>query len=142
MAQLSIRAKIIAVIVFMLATMSGLGTLAISSMRSINAHTVDLADNWLPSVRAIGELRADINLLRIALRAQVMSETTETKQAADKRIAGVLAAIEKDRKTYEPMITSAEERAVYDKWAQAWDKYIVGVRQVMDESHKSVGRIP
>jgi len=142
MAKLSIRTKIIAVIVFMLATMSGLGLLAVYSMRSINAHTIDIAENWLPSVRAIGDLRADINLLRIALRAHVAAETTEAKQAADKRIAGVLDAIANDRKTYEPMITSPEERAVYDKWAQAWESYIVGVRQVMDESHKSVGRIP
>ncbi|MET0220614.1 MAG: methyl-accepting chemotaxis protein [Tardiphaga sp.] len=142
MAQLSIRAKIIAVIVFMLATLSGLGGLAVYSMGSINAHTVDLAENWMPSVRAIGELRADINLLRIALRSQVMAETTEAKQAADKRIAGVLDAIDKDRKTYEPMITSPEEQAVYNEWKKAWEKYIVGVRQVMDESHKSIGRIP
>ncbi|MGJ4945211.1 methyl-accepting chemotaxis protein [Bradyrhizobium sp. HKCCYLS1011] len=142
MAKLSIRAKIIAVIVFMLATMSGLGLLAVYSMRSINAHTVDIAENWLPSVRAIGELRADINLLRIALRAQVMSETEEAKQAADKRLAGIFDTIAKDRKKYEPLVTSPEERAIYDNWSKAWDKYIVGVRQVMDESHKSVGRIP
>ena len=142
MAQLSIRAKIIAVIIFMLATLSGLGGLAVFSMRSINAHTVDIAENWMPSVRAIGDLRADINLLRIALRGQVMAETAEAKQAADKRIAGVLDAIEKDRKTYEPLITSPEEQAVYNQWIKAWEKYIVGVRQVMDESHKSIGRIP
>ncbi|WP_316224717.1 MULTISPECIES: methyl-accepting chemotaxis protein [unclassified Bradyrhizobium] len=142
MATLSIRAKIIAVIVFMLATTSGLGLLAVYSMRAINAHTVDIAENWLPSVRTIGQLRADINLLRIALRAQVMSETEEAKQAADKRLAGIFEAIANDRKKYEPLITSPEERAIYDNWSQAWDKYVVGVRQVMDESHKSVGRIP
>ncbi|HEU0149005.1 MAG TPA: MCP four helix bundle domain-containing protein, partial [Bradyrhizobium sp.] len=142
MATLSIRTKIIAVIVFMLATMSGLGLLAVYSMRSINAHTLEIAENWLPSVRAIGDLRADINLLRIALRAHVMAETAEAKQAADQRVAGVLEAVDKDRKSYEPMISSAEERAVYDKWAQAWDNYVAGVRQVMAESHKSVGRIP
>jgi methyl-accepting chemotaxis protein len=141
-ANLSIRAKIIAVIAFMLVTMSGLGLLAVFSMRAINAHTVDIAESWLPSVRAIGDLRADINLLRIALRAHVAAETTEAKHAADQRIAGVLDAISKDRKRYEPMITSPEERAVYGKWAEAWEGYIVGVRQVMDESHKSVGRIP
>jgi methyl-accepting chemotaxis protein len=126
----------------MLATMSGLGLLAVYSMRSINAHTLEIAENWLPSVRAIGDLRADINLLRIALRAHVMAETAEAKQAADQRVAGVLEAVDKDRKSYEPMISSAEERAVYDKWAQAWENYVAGVRQVMAESHKSVGRIP
>ncbi|MGJ4995544.1 methyl-accepting chemotaxis protein [Bradyrhizobium sp. HKCCYLS3077] len=142
MSRMSIRSKIISVIAFMLVTMGGLGALAVVSMQSINANTVDIATNWLPSVRAIGELRSDINLLRIALRAHVMSDTAETKQAAEKRVNGILETINKDRKTYEPMITSAEERAIYNNWVQAWEKYVVAVKQVMDESNKSVGRMP
>ncbi|WP_315757073.1 MULTISPECIES: methyl-accepting chemotaxis protein [unclassified Bradyrhizobium] len=142
MSTMSIRTKIISVIAFMLFTMCGLGVLAVTSMQSINVNTVDIATNWLPSVRAIGELRADINLLRIALRAHVMSETAEAKQAAEKRVNGILETINKDRKTYEPMITSAEERAIYNNWVQSWEKYVVAVKQVMDESNKSVGKIP
>lgn len=142
MSTLSIRAKIIAVIVFMLVVMAGLGLLAVRGMQAINAHTVDISINWLPSVRALGELRADINLLRIALRAHVMAESSEAKQAADQRLVGILDAIAKDRKTYEPMITSPEERGIYDAWSKAWEHYLAGVKQVQDESHRSVGRIP
>ena len=40
MSALSIRAKVIAVIAFMLIAMSGMGLLAIRSMQVINAHTV------------------------------------------------------------------------------------------------------
>ena len=81
-----------------------MGLLAIRSMQVINAHTVEIAANWLPSVRVLGELRADINLFRIALRAHVMAETLEAKAANDKRLAGILERIAKDRKAYEPMI--------------------------------------
>ena len=77
MSKLSIRAKVIAVIAFMLVAMSGMGLLAIRSMQVINAHTVEIASSWLPSVRVLGELRTDINLFRIALRAHVMAETLE-----------------------------------------------------------------
>ncbi|WP_035639630.1 methyl-accepting chemotaxis protein [Bradyrhizobium sp. ORS 375] len=142
MSRMSIRKKIISVIAFLLVAMCGLGALAVASMQSINANTVDIATNWLPSVRAIGELRADINLLRIALRAHVMAETAEAKQAGEKRVNGILETINKDRKTYEPMIGSAEERAIYNNWVQAWEKYVVAIKQVMDESNKSVGRLP
>ena len=79
MSALSIRAKVIAVIAFMLIAMSGMGLLAIRSMQVINAHTVEIASSWLPSVRVLGELRADINLFRIALRAHVMAETLEAR---------------------------------------------------------------
>ena len=142
MSKLSIRAKVIGVIAFMLLAMSGLGVLAISSMRAINAHTVEIASNWLPSVRVLGELRADINLFRVALRSHVMAETVEAKAAVDKRLAGILERIAKDRKAYEPMITEPEERSVFENWSRAWDKYMVGVKEVVDLSRNSIGRIP
>jgi methyl-accepting chemotaxis protein len=142
MSQLSIRFKIIAVIAFFLASMLVLGALAVRSMQSINAHTEEIAANWLPSVRVLGDLRADINLYRVALRAHVMAETLEAKQAAEKRLSGILEAITKDGKTYQSMISSPEERAIYDNWSRAWERYAKGVQQVMQESRDSVGRIP
>jgi methyl-accepting chemotaxis protein len=142
MSKLSIRAKVIAVIAFMLVAMSGMGLLAIRSMQMINAHTVEIASSWLPSVRVLGELRTDINLFRIALRAHVMAETLEAKAANDKRLAGILDRIAKDRKAYEPLITTPEERSIYENWSRAWDKYITGVQEVIELSRQSVGRIP
>jgi len=142
MARLSIRAKIIAVIAFMLVAMAGLGLLATRSMQAINGHTVEIAESWLPSVRVLGEMRTDINLLRIALRAHVMAETLETKSAGEKRLSGILEAIAKDRQKYEALITSPAERAIYDDWSRAWDKYLKGVQEVVELSRQSVGRIP
>jgi methyl-accepting chemotaxis protein len=140
--KLSIRAKIISVIVLMLVALSGVGLLAVRSMQSINGHTVEIATNWLPSIRVLGDLRADINLLRVALRAHAMAETEEAKQAADKRLAGIFKAIEKDRERYQPMISSPAERAIYEDWSQAWTKYAEGVHEVAAASHRSVGQIP
>ncbi|HTO63061.1 MAG TPA: methyl-accepting chemotaxis protein [Bradyrhizobium sp.] len=142
MARLSIRSKILAVIAFMLVAMAGLGLLAIRSMQAINGHTVEIAESWLPSVRVLGEMRTDINLLRIALRAHVMAETLDAKSAGEKRLSGILDAIAKDRQKYEALITSPAERAIYDDWSRAWDKYLKGVQEVVELSRQSVGRIP
>ena len=142
MSKLSIRTKVIAVIAFMLVAMSGMGLLAIRSMQMINAHTVEIASSWLPSVRVLGELRADINLFRIALRAHVMAETLEAKAANDKRLAGILDRIAKDRKVYEPMINSPEERSIYENWLRAWDKYVAGVQEVIELSRRASAGFP
>ncbi|HZR87634.1 MAG TPA: methyl-accepting chemotaxis protein [Bradyrhizobium sp.] len=142
MSKLSIRIKIAAVITFLLIVMSGLGVLTVRSMGAINEHTVEIATSWLPSVHVLGDLRADINLYRVGLRAHVMAETAEEKDAAGKRLAGILESIGRDRKAYEPLITSPQERALYEEWSRAWDKYVKGVDEVLDLSRKSVGRIP
>jgi methyl-accepting chemotaxis protein len=142
MQRVSLRTQITAVIAFMLLVMTGLGLLTVRSMRAINAHTEEVATNWLPSVRVLGDLRADINLYRIALRAHVMAETAEDKDAAERRLSGILDSIGNDRRKYEPLISSPEERTFYDEWSRAWEKYVRGVEDVIDLSRRSVGRIP
>jgi methyl-accepting chemotaxis protein len=71
-----------------------------------------------------------------------MAETLEAKAANDKRLAGILERIAKDRKAYEPMITTPEERSIFQNWASAWDKYMTGVQEVIELSRGSIGRIP
>jgi len=136
----SIRSKIIAVIAFLLIVMAGLGGMAVRSMQGINAHTVEIASNWLPSIRVLGALRADINAYRSAIRDHLLGETADEKAAAAKKMAANLGRIEKDRKDYEPMISSAEERAIYTDWSRIWEDYRKGVDEVTELSLKTVGR--
>jgi len=84
LARLSIRAKITAVVALLLVAMSGMGLLAVRNMRAINASTVDIATNWLPSVRVLGELRAGIITYRNVIREHLLAETLEEKLAAEK----------------------------------------------------------
>src|SRR5207344_1134295 len=112
LAKYSIRAKIIAVLAFLLVAMTGMGLLAVRNMRAINANTVDIATNWMPSVRVLGELRAGVITYRNVIREHMLVETLEEKQASEKILAGGVEANTKIRAAYEPMITSAEERAL------------------------------
>jgi methyl-accepting chemotaxis protein len=142
LAKYSIRAKIIAVVAFLLVAMTGMGLLAVKNMRSMNANTVDIATSWLPSVRVLGELRAGVITYRNVIREHMLSETLEEKEAAEKILASVVEANNKIRAAYEPMITSPEERALYSEWSQVWDKYKAGTQEVLALSRKAVGKIP
>src|ERR1700692_902447 len=85
----SIRAKIMMVVAFLLGAMTGMGLLAAKNMRSINANTLDIATNWLPSVRVLGELRAGVITYRNVVREHMLAESLVEKQAAEKSSAGV-----------------------------------------------------
>src|SRR5882762_11591685 len=130
LAKYSIRTKIIAVVALLLVAMTGMGLLAVRNMRAINANTVDIATSWLPSVRALGELRAGVITYRNVIREHMLVETLEEKLAAEKTLAGVVESNAKTRTLYEPMITSAEERALYTQWSELWDKYRKGTEEV------------
>jgi methyl-accepting chemotaxis protein len=142
LAKFSIRAKVTAVVAFLLVALAGMGTLAILKMRSINANTVEIATNWLPSIRELGELRTGVITYRNVLREHMLSETLEEKQAVEKTMEGVVENNSKIRKRYETMISSPEERALYDEWVKLWDAYKDGSAKVMDLSRKEAGKVP
>ncbi|MGY3446836.1 MULTISPECIES: methyl-accepting chemotaxis protein [unclassified Bradyrhizobium] len=141
-AKYSIRAKIIAVVAFLLVAMTGMGLLAVVNLRSINANTVDITTSWLPSVRALGDLRAGVVTYRNVIREHMLAETLEEKLAQEKTLATVVEANMKLRAIYEPLITSPEERALYNQWVDSWTRYRKGTEEVMALSRNEVGKIP
>ncbi len=108
LAKISIRVKIISVVAFLLVAMAGMGLLAVMKMRSINANTVDITTNWMPSVRVLGDLRATVLTYRNVIREHMLAETLDEKLEAEKTAAIVTEMLAKARKEYEPMITSPE----------------------------------
>jgi methyl-accepting chemotaxis protein len=140
-AKFSIRAKITAVVAFLLVAMTGMGLLAVKNMRAINASTVDITTIWLPSVRALGDLRAGVITYRNMIREHMLGETAEEKQAAEKILAGVVESNTKIRQSYESMISSPQERALYNEWVQLWESYKKGTEEVLALSRNSVGKI-
>ena len=142
LAKYSIRAKITAVVAFLLLAMTGMGLLAVRNMRAINANTVDIATNWLPSVRVLGELRAGVITYRNVIREHMLVVTLEDKLADEKVLAGVVENNNVIRQNYEKLITSPEERAIYNQWIELWNSYKKGTEEVMALSRKEAGRLP
>jgi len=142
LASISIRAKIISVVAFLLVAMTGMGLLAVMKMRSMNANTTDITASWMPSVRVLGELRAAVITYRNVVRQHMLAETLEDKLTNEKTAATVSEILAKARKAYEPMITSPEERKLYNDWAKLWDDYKKGTEEVMALSRKEAGKVP
>jgi methyl-accepting chemotaxis protein len=141
-ASMSIRAKIISVVALLLVVLTAMGLLGVSSMRMMNANTVDITSNWLPSVRVLGDLRAATITYRNVVREHMLAETLDEKLAQEKTAATVLDTINTAAKSYETMIALPEERTIYQQWKSVWDKYLAGSQQVMELSRKAAGQVP
>jgi len=142
LANISIRAKIITVVAFLLVALTGMGLLAVKNMRSINASTVDISTTWLPSVRILGDLRAGVITYRNVIREHMLAETLDEKLANEKTLAGVLESNAKLRAAYEKLISASEERALQNEWSRLWDEYRKGSEEVMALSRKAAGQFP
>jgi methyl-accepting chemotaxis protein len=137
LAKYSIRTKMTAVVAFLLVAMSLMGALSIRQMYAINASTVDITTNWLPSIRVLGELRAATITYRAIVRSHLLATDEATRQVQDDLLAKWINNTGKARKAYEPLITSAEERALYDEFSASWAEYLAGVKEVLTLSRKN-----
>jgi methyl-accepting chemotaxis protein len=136
-AKYSIRSKITVVVACLLVAMSAMGALNIRQMYTINSATVDIVNNWLPSVRVLGELRAATITYRAIVRSHLLATDEAGKQLQEDLLAKWITNTDKARKAYEPLITSAEERALYDEFSTAWAEYLAGVKEVLVLSRKN-----
>lgn len=100
-----------------------LGIFSVVQLSKINSSTVDIASNWLPSVKALGELSlATADLRKDTLNYMV---ATDKKQHDEEMMNSDMSAIADIEKKYESLISSDEERKLYQGFRDRWDKFIV-----------------
>lgn len=138
MSELSIRGKVIGVIALLLFAIIGLGLLAILSLRAINTNTEQIANNWLPSVRVLGELRSAVNLNRAQLRGHILSENAEERAVYEKVMKTTLADIENAQRSYMQMTSSPKEKALFENWSRMWNDYLKAADGVLELSRKGL----
>jgi len=115
-----------------------LGIFSLVQLSKINNSTVDIATNWRPSVRVVGELRFDAAAVRCDTLNYILG--TEKRQHYEEKINGELGAIASDEKKYEPLISSDEERKLYQGFHDQWDKYMVVNAQVKELANQNKNR--
>lgn len=136
MPNISIRSKLIAVIALLLLSMAGLGAIALHSVQVLSGHTANITRVWLPSVRHLGELRSAINLNRAQLRAYMMADNDKERATLDKVMKKTLALIAQTRDSYVALVSSPQERELFNDWSRAWTKYVEETDAVLALSRK------
>ncbi len=109
--------------------MIAMGMFAIAQLGKVNASTVEIATNWLPSIRALGELRFDTATVRRDTLNYIVS-TGDKKAQFEEKIKNDFNEVVADEKVYEPLISSTEERKIYQEAIDQWSKYVETNAQV------------
>ena len=110
-----------------------LGVFSLMQLSKVNGNTVEIATNWLPSVRTLAQLRIDASLER---RWQLSYFINDDKALAESRIERSQSDVVEDEKQYEPLISSEEERQIYQQFRTEWDKHIAIKNRVLTLIHE------
>jgi methyl-accepting chemotaxis protein len=124
LANISIRAKIIMVISFLLVAIVGMGLFSIREMQGINANAVELQTGWMPRARALGDLQMGIMRYRVTARDYMLLDDADKRIALQKKLTTLESDNERFMKAYEAMIASAEERKLHEEFRKSWTAFV------------------
>ncbi|GBU17978.1 hypothetical protein AOPFMNJM_2780 [Methylobacterium jeotgali] len=98
------------------------GVISVLQLRAVNDNALDLSGNWMPSVRELGDLKYKITRLRLvdARYVAALEPVRELDQVAEQRLADV----EVVAKRYQSLVSSPEERGLWESYGQRWAAYL------------------
>src|ERR1700722_9968306 len=102
-------------------------------MSKLNANVLDIGNKWMASINYISKLRFDASSLR---RWESNYLLTTDRPAAQRKLDETMTAIREDEQSYEPTITSEEERSLYQGFRSAWDKHVAAKDHMLELSRQ------
>ena len=96
--NLSLSKKLIGAFVGILIITGLLGGFAINRLKTVNDRTVEITSNWMPSIRALGVLRAHLTDLRIGVLQHLLTADKAQVGKWEDVIKTARADLEKDLK--------------------------------------------
>jgi methyl-accepting chemotaxis protein len=91
----------------------GLGAFSLGELSRMNHSAVDLAANWLPSLRVIGQMQYDVIDLRRKEMSFLLAANKKDVATEEGRSAAVRTRLAGHMKDYETLIVSDDERKLY-----------------------------
>lgn len=121
--SISIRNLLITLTILMLAFTGALAFMALRGAAQLNASADEIKDNWLPSVRYLGEINTATADHRISGANHILAASDEEMRRAERRLGEESQQIEDSKRKYEPLIASTEERQLFMKFQTSWKQY-------------------
>ena len=129
--NLRIGAKLIVVLSAVLALTVLVGAISVVQLDRLSGDAQQLAGTALPRVRVVAAIRTTVLELRVQQYAHMLSDSEQEQAQMKLQIKALAARVADLRRQYEPMISSAEERAAYESFGRAWDAYMQRNAQVL-----------
>ncbi|HWK95449.1 MAG TPA: methyl-accepting chemotaxis protein [Pseudolabrys sp.] len=123
MLQLSVRATLLGLFGLLAAMIAGQGWFATSQLSNVNADTVEISSNWLPSVDAVRDVAYSAARYRNSLGMHILSTDEKVMADVEKQIDDRRSQVGAAVATYSKLISSPEERAGYDRFAAVWAEH-------------------
>jgi methyl-accepting chemotaxis protein len=101
-----------------------LGVTSIYQLKIVNDKSTEIADNWLPSVTRVSDMNTNTSDYRILELQHISSLTPEEMAGYEKGMKEVEGRFNDNDTAYEELISSDDERAIYNNFKTKWNDYL------------------
>ena len=137
MGNLKISTRLAGTFGLLVLLLVGLAVAAYSQLSSIHDDTLDLADSWLPSVQVVNQMQTQATGDRVAVATHILNTDEAAMGGIEQEITQGRDKLAKQRQTYEKLISSPEEKRLYEEFSAAWKKYAETNDKVLAHSRKN-----
>ena len=137
MGNLKISTRLAGTFGLLVLLLVGLAVAAYSQLSSIHDDTLDLADKWLPSVQVVNQMQTQATGNRVAVATHILNTDEAAMGGIEQEITQGRDKLAKQRQTYEKLISSPEEKRLYEEFSAAWKKYAETNDKVLAHSRKN-----
>jgi len=127
----SIRLRFASVFLFLLLLVVLLGLVSISQLSSFNQLSADVADTWLPKIRALGDLNNFTSDFRAIEGSNLLSSDGPELAHTEKEMEELDRAIAGAERSFERIPQDEAERSLYAHFETRWSDYRKNVNQLL-----------
>ncbi len=121
--SLSIRFRLMGSFIIMISLILTLGIMGLGKIRAVNGMVEEMSGIIMPSVKYIMAIDKNTSDHIAAVRQYILSASADDKETAEKELARSLQQLEAHRQEYEKVISTAEERELYEQFNREWENY-------------------
>lgn len=110
-------------IVFSCLVLSGLTGLALF-MNALHNKSLEINNNWLPSVAHVSRINMLTSDFRINELEHILSVSEDQMRSYENNMQKTNEAIREEIKSYEPLITTENEKRLYPDFVSKWNEYL------------------
>ena len=114
-----------------------LGVFSMLQLSKINSSAVDIATHRLPSVRALGELRYDVSLVRRAEKDCILANSRTEFETNEAKVNQRVRTVADTAKKYEATLSSDEERRSFKEFQTQWAESLTITKRVLQLAAQS-----
>ncbi|TDV49491.1 methyl-accepting chemotaxis protein [Pseudomonas helmanticensis] len=121
--HLSIASRMVLGFVIIAALSVALGVFALRQIDEVQNQSIEIKDNWLQRVRALGAANAALNRYRMGSMQHILSISEKDMQSYEDKTAGRLRQVREQMHTYAQLLSSDEDKGRLSAFNSSLDVY-------------------